>query len=210
MTAPPSLSQPSRAHEQFLEDTKQAAIDSLLGGGGVRGARERRSTATDGIQPVTVFVGTWNVNGKVCSVDDLIAWLGEPAAQLARGDGEAAEAAASPPDAYVVGFQEFVDLNAKNLVSDDLTRRKECRTKVDACLEQLHGEKIDVRVRVGVRIAHVEACREGARRGGCHARIDPWCRHLSGRPPAAACGCHPAGATSSPREQSLSLSTSQP
>ena len=43
----------------------------------------------------------------------------------------------------VIGFQEFVDLNAKNLVKDlldDDKRRKECRARLEAALQQTHGE----------------------------------------------------------------------
>ena len=71
-------------HEQFLEDTKQAAIDTLLSGGS--GLRERRvsSVSVDAgdIEPITLLVGTWNVNGKICSADDLQAWLRAPALKL--------------------------------------------------------------------------------------------------------------------------------
>ena len=123
-------------HEQFLEDTRQAAIDSLLGAG--KGARERResSVASDlDYRPLMLFVGTWNVNGKVCSIAELLAWFRAPWQQL----GSAAPS--EPPSACIIGFQEFVDLNAQNLLIDTAGRRKECRERVQAALHDMYGEK---------------------------------------------------------------------
>ena len=152
-------------HEQFLEDTKQAAIDALLGAGQprmqrTRSARTSRVSRTScASQPLSIFVGTWNNNGKLCSADDLRAWLTEPASKLGGAEG-GAEAPLQPgggspgdsgrsdeggamgsrPAMYVVGFQEFVDLTAKNLISDDASRRKECRSRLEGTLRDIHGE----------------------------------------------------------------------
>ena len=95
-------------HENFLEDTRQLAIDTLLGGGQRAGLRElvrRESHQSDsgrsgGMPPITLYVATWNVNGKVCSPDDLDKWLGE----IAPGEVAAADAP-GPPGMYIIGFQ---------------------------------------------------------------------------------------------------------
>ena len=158
-------------HEQFLEDTKQVAIDALLGVGQPARERQRRAVASrrSGVgtgrhspmpalaQPLTLFVGTWNVNGKVCTPADLTAWLKDPSSKLggsggaARGLGKAsapasaeaaaaAEAAVARPSMYIIGFQEFVDLTAKNLLSQDDKRKKECQTLLATTLSAIHGE----------------------------------------------------------------------
>ena len=157
--------------ENFMEDTKQAAIDSLLGGGSRSGLRERGRSASgiggmlaSDLPPISMFVGTWNVNGKVCTHEDLMSWLTEvPTDRLLGPQSAKAVAAAaggnggggdgdevkehSGPGMYVVGFQEFVDLDAKNLLGDHAARRRECAKKVEGCLERIHGEKY---IEVGV------------------------------------------------------------
>ena len=62
------------------------------------------------------------------------------------GDGDEVKEH-SGPGMYVVGFQEFVDLDAKNLLGDHAARRRECAKKVEGCLERIHGEKY---IEVGV------------------------------------------------------------
>lgn len=76
--------------------------------------------------PISLFVGTWNVNGKVCSDGDLKEWFF--AAGLPAATGEA-------PSACIIGFQEFVALDAKNLLRDDETRKRDCRSRLSRVLE---------------------------------------------------------------------------
>ena len=88
-------------HNTPLAAAWQGAIDTLLcvdrrtpraargaGGGGA------------GRDPVQIFCGTWNVNGKLCSEADLHAWFAH------LGAGQTADGGARmAPDVYVVGFQ---------------------------------------------------------------------------------------------------------
>jgi hypothetical protein len=63
---------------------------------------------------------------------DLFAWFSEPRGSLEAG-------ARGAPAVYVVGFQEFVDLNARSLLTDDVARRQECKARVETVLQRLHG-----------------------------------------------------------------------
>ena len=68
------------------------------------------------VRNMRVFVGTYNVNGKKPS-EALFPWLCSPLEPLmAQG--------AALPDFYVVGFQEIVDLNVQNAVTDANTRER--------------------------------------------------------------------------------------
>ena len=170
-------------HENFLEDTKQVAIDALLGGG-QRGMlrelsreRARSSSLLEGgaRPPISIVVGTWNVNGKVASQDDLMTWLGEIATPLPTSPQQQPPPQPAPPGVYIVGFQEFVDLNAQNLLRDDGGRRKECRARLEACLQSMHGEKY---VEVGVEqmfgvflLVYVRAAIAGLVGGVCHVEV---------------------------------------
>jgi len=90
--------------ETFLEDSRQAAIESLLCGGSGP-ALARQSTNTGGTQAantrgeagdVLLWVGSWNSNGKVVSEADLTRWftsVRDPCDTQAT------------PDVYAVGFQ---------------------------------------------------------------------------------------------------------
>ena len=127
----------SYVQEQLFEDSRQAAIDQLLGVDRrleSLSARSRpRSVSSgpdDSALELRLFVGTWNVNGKSSSVSvsDLKRWL-----SAVEGDGD-------PPQLYAIGFQEFVDLNAQNLLRDDVAKRRECQARVEAALRELHGE----------------------------------------------------------------------
>ena len=133
--------------EHLLEDSRGAAVDSLLAGGmpslarplSSRSAsaceparrRTRSSSAAAGALggPLHVFAGTFNVNGKACSEEDLLAWF---AAGRAPGAGGAPPP--PPPEIYAAGFQEFVDLNAQSIAASmtgaDAARRRECQARI--------------------------------------------------------------------------------
>ncbi len=63
--------------------------------------------------PLTVFIGTWNVNAKTLPAgESLSSWL-------FPSDSVYANPAGQPyADIYVVGFQEMVDLSAVNVAMD--------------------------------------------------------------------------------------------
>ena len=63
-------------------------------------------------QNATLFVGTWNVNAKGKTEDDLTQWLCADWRQTGL------------PDLVCVGFQEIVDLNAVNVAVDNKTQQK--------------------------------------------------------------------------------------
>eukprot|EP00900_Chrysochromulina_parva_P000433 jgi/Chrpa1/10390/Chrysochromulina_OHIO_Genome00020297-RA len=135
-------------NEQFLEDTRQAAIDTLLGAGSERLRRVSSAVGgaeAAGVEPVTLLVGTWNNNGKVGSADEVQAWLQACSTKVSRvppSDESARLLAEEPPGVCILGFQEFVSLDAKNLMlKDHEERRRECRARVLAVLQDLHGER---------------------------------------------------------------------
>ena len=70
---------------------------------------------------------------------DLDAWLAAPHA-AAGGPSEAAD----DVDMYVVGFQEFVDLDAKALLREatdmHAARRRECQARLGAAISRKHGD----------------------------------------------------------------------
>ena len=128
--------------EQLFDDARQSSIDCLLGGGGGPGVRSLRASGGRSLRvesegggdypPLSLFIGTFNVNGKSepkhTTDDDLRAWL----------DAVPTDA---PPDVFAIGFQEFVDLDAKNLIRDDTARRKECEARLDTLVGDAHGER---------------------------------------------------------------------
>ena len=122
-------------HDRLLEDGRGAAIDSLLAGGMPRpeaaaaAVARRRSlsllaqgsaVSVGGGAPLRLFVGTFNVNGKTCDDAGLVAWLSS--ANSSADDAE-------PPDVLVIGFQEFVDLNAQNMLREGGGRRREAQAR---------------------------------------------------------------------------------
>ena len=106
-------------HDRLLDDARGAAVDALLAGGVPRAdaaataAARRRSlsltsvgsTISDGGGgALRLFVGTFNVNGKTCAEEDLLAWLSSGNSSANSGHS-AADADGGPPDVLVVGFQ---------------------------------------------------------------------------------------------------------
>lgn len=111
-------------NNEAVEETKQAAIDCLLGCG--KSIRSPRTHLLGGaLDPLQLFVGTFNSNGKNASAEDLSAWLQQPGV-------------ASPPDMVVLGFQEFVSLNVKNVLVDNDKKRIECQGRLEAVIKQMY------------------------------------------------------------------------
>ena len=126
--------------EQLFDDARQSSIDVAQrrrvrpGSARASGGRSLRVESEGGgdYPPLSLFIGPFNVNGKSepkhTTDDDLRAWL----------DAVPTDA---PPDVFAIGFQEFVDLDAKNLIRDDTARRKECEARLDTLVGDAHGER---------------------------------------------------------------------
>jgi hypothetical protein len=111
-------------NNEAVEETKQAAIDCLLGCG--KPIRSPRTHLLGGaLEPLQLFVGTFNSNGKNASAEDLSAWLQQPGVF-------------SAPDLVVLGFQEFVSLNVKNVLVDNDKKRIECHSRLEAVIKQMY------------------------------------------------------------------------
>ena len=65
-----------------------------------------------------VLVGTWNVNGKKPDLKTVKSWLQHAIAQQPDTEG-VAESEPRMPDIVVVGLQEMVELNPKNIAFSD-------------------------------------------------------------------------------------------
>ncbi|KAK7470419.1 Inositol-1,4,5-trisphosphate 5-phosphatase 1 [Stygiomarasmius scandens] len=115
----------SRAYiNNFQDKGKQTAIDMFLGNlstqrqvtifdpihDSVRAALERRIHEYSSMKKSTIFVGTWNLNGRPPS-ESLLPWL------FPRESIE-------EPDMFVLGFQEIVPLTAQQIVQTDPEKRK--------------------------------------------------------------------------------------
>ncbi|KAJ7490357.1 SacI homology domain-containing protein [Mycena galericulata] len=113
----------SRAYiNNFQDKGKQTAIDMFLGNmsnqrsvtifdpihDSVRIALENRMHEYSSTKQSTVFVGTWNLNGRPPS-EPLLPWL------FPRD---------STPDMFVLGFQEIVPLTAQQIVQTDPEKRR--------------------------------------------------------------------------------------
>jgi len=149
---------------------------------------------------VSVFVGSWNVNGKVMSKDEIMGWL-LPAVKEWGTEG---------PDLYVLGLQEAVELGAMSVLKDtgqgilaDLSDEDAGKSsvmsrwtqEVEAAIAEIFGSKKELsliasRQLVGVVLlvfaspsikslisnVSVEACRTGLRgmagnKGGVAVRL---------------------------------------
>lgn len=114
----------SRAYiNNFQDKGKQTAIDMLLGmmagqrpvvlfdpiGDSVHIALQARVNEYSQPRVLSIFSGTWNLNGKPPD-EDLDAWLFPPDCPTA--------------DIYAIAFQEIVELNAQQILQTDPTKRK--------------------------------------------------------------------------------------
>ncbi|KAG8218684.1 DNase I-like protein [Butyriboletus roseoflavus] len=119
----------SRAYiNNFQDKNKQIAIDMFLGNLNnqtqvnifdpvrdmVRKTLSERISEYSSTRPCTIFVGTWNVNGRPPS-ESLIPWL------YPRD---------SEPDIFVLGFQEIVLLTAQQIIQTDPEKRRAWEHKV--------------------------------------------------------------------------------
>ncbi|KAJ6628885.1 DNase I-like protein [Mycena sp. CBHHK59/15] len=130
----------SRAYiNNFQDKGKQTAIDMFLGNmsnqrsvtifdpihDSVRTALEHRLPEYSSTKQCTLFVGTWNLNGRPPS-ESLLPWL------FPR-DGE--------PDMFVLGFQEIVPLTAQQIVQTDPEKRRVWENRILETLDRRPNKK---------------------------------------------------------------------
>ncbi|KAG5747845.1 hypothetical protein H9Q70_009487 [Fusarium xylarioides] len=113
-------------HNNFLDPSRQITIDMLLGrlvgqapvllfdpiSDFVSTELSKRSSEFTSYNSITIWVGTFNLNGRTEGVDDdLGPWLFPET----LGDAQ--------PDIYVVGFQEIVELSPQQIMNSDPSRK---------------------------------------------------------------------------------------
>ncbi|KAL5007601.1 hypothetical protein ScPMuIL_016407 [Solemya velum] len=148
----------------FLDSSKQEAIDVLLIGSTLRGeladkARSLLSTRSlhapssilHGViqnytkftfpKKVRVAIGTWNVNGGkhfrsiAFKHQSMSDWLLD--CHTASDSGSEADMA-TPVDIFAIGFEEIVDLNASNIMSASTTNAREWQKELQKTLSRDH------------------------------------------------------------------------
>lgn len=122
----------SRAYiNNFQDKGKQVAIDMFLGNLSsqkpvtifdplhdlVNDALDKRLAEYSTTKHCTVFVGTWNLNGKPPSSESLLPWL-FPRSNVPE------------PDLMVLGFQEMVPLTAQQIVQTDPEKKRAWEAKI--------------------------------------------------------------------------------
>ncbi|KAI1150603.1 SacI homology domain-containing protein [Nemania diffusa] len=74
----------------------------------------KRSSEFSSTESITLWVGTFNLNGRTSGIDDdLSPWLWPR------------EISATPPEIFAVGFQEIVELSAQQIMNSDPTRKQQ-------------------------------------------------------------------------------------
>ncbi|KAJ7752739.1 SacI homology domain-containing protein [Mycena maculata] len=134
----------SRAYiNNFQDKGKQTAIDMFLGNmsnqrsvtifdpihDSVREALENRLNEYSSTKQCTVFVGTWNLNGRPPS-ESLLPWL------FPRDS-------AAEPDMFVLGFQEIVPLTAQQIVQTDPEKRRIWEGRILDTLDRRPNKKVN-------------------------------------------------------------------
>lgn len=134
----------SRAYiNNFQDKGKQIAIDMFLGNlsnqtqvtifdpihDSVRAALDARLSEYSTTRTCTIFVGTWNLNGR-SPTESLLPWL-FPRESLPE------------PDLMVLGFQEIVPLTAQQIVQTDPEKKRIWETKIVETLDRRPNKKCD-------------------------------------------------------------------
>lgn len=134
----------SRAYiNNFQDKGKQIAIDMFLGNlnnqtqvtifdpihDSVRAALDARLSEYSTTKTCTIFVGTWNLNGRPPS-ESLLPWL-FPRETL------------PDPDVMVIGFQEIVPLTAQQILQTDPEKKRVWENKILETLERRPNKKCD-------------------------------------------------------------------
>ncbi|KAI0750962.1 inositol polyphosphate phosphatase [Daedaleopsis nitida] len=135
----------SRAYiNNFQDKGKQVAIDMFVGNlstqrqvtifdpihDSVRAALENRLPEYSTTKQCTIFVGTWNLNGRPPSSESLLPWL------FPRPN-------TPDPDIFALGFQEIVPLTAQQIVQTDPEKRRMWEAKILDTLERRPNKKND-------------------------------------------------------------------
>ncbi|OBZ76240.1 Inositol-1,4,5-trisphosphate 5-phosphatase 1 [Grifola frondosa] len=133
----------SRAYiNNFQDKGKQTAIDMFVGNistqmqvtifdpihDSVRAALEHRLSEYSTTKQCTVFIGTWNLNGRPPSSESLLPWLfPRPSSQ--------------EPDMFALGFQEIVPLTAQQIVQTDPEKKRMWEAKIMDTLDRRPNKK---------------------------------------------------------------------
>ncbi|KAI0321997.1 SacI homology domain-containing protein [Amylostereum chailletii] len=137
----------SRAYiNNFQDKGKQTAIDMFLGNlssqqqvsifdpihDSVRAVLEQRVNSLpeySSTRPCSIFVGTWNLNGRPPS-ESLLPWL-MPRENIVD------------PDMFVIGFQEIVPLTAQQIVQTDPEKKRIWENRIMETLDRRPNKKSD-------------------------------------------------------------------
>ncbi|KAI7882994.1 DNase I-like protein [Lichtheimia hyalospora FSU 10163] len=121
----------------FQDKAKQEVIDQLLGklvgqqeilihdpiSDSVSKLMVKRLKEYSTRRKVSIFCGTYNLNGKSFKGESLEPWL----SQHSQWDGE-------EPDIYAVGFQEIVELSPQQVMTTDAEKRKVWEQEIEKTL----------------------------------------------------------------------------
>ncbi|KAL1944314.1 hypothetical protein VTO73DRAFT_3499 [Trametes versicolor] len=133
----------SRAYiNNFQDKGKQAAIDMFVGNlstqrqvtifdpihDSVRAALENRLSEYSTTKQCTIFIGTWNLNGRPPPTESLLPWL------FPRPN-------TPEPDMFALGFQEIVPLTAQQIVQTDPEKKRVWEAKIIDTLERRPHKK---------------------------------------------------------------------
>ncbi|KAL7802370.1 SacI homology domain-containing protein [Trichoderma aethiopicum] len=126
-------------HNNFVDPSRQITIDMLLGllvgqspvhlfdpiSDFVSLELARRSEEFTSYKNISIWVGTFNLNGRTEGIDhDLSPWLFPPSL------------GSSQPEIYVVAFQEIVELSPQQIMNSDPTRKSLWEAAVKRALNQ--------------------------------------------------------------------------
>ncbi|KAG5929728.1 hypothetical protein E4U42_004887 [Claviceps africana] len=136
-------------HNNFIDPSRQVTIDMLLGrlvqqspvhlfdpiSDFVSAELARRSDEYTSSETITIWTGTFNLNGRTDGIDhDLSPWL-----------FGASTGGSEQPDIYAVAFQEIVELSPQQIMNSDPSRKHLWEAAVKRALNQrqagLGGER---------------------------------------------------------------------
>ncbi|KAI1134552.1 SacI homology domain-containing protein [Hypoxylon sp. FL0543] len=132
----------------FADKARQNTIDMLLGrlvgqapvhlfdpiSDFIAGELNKRSAEYSSLENITIWVGTFNLNGRTNGIDeDLSPWLFPK------------KLGSTQPEIMAVGFQEIVELSAQQIMNSDPTRKQLWERAIKKTLnnraKQIGGEK---------------------------------------------------------------------
>lgn len=130
-------------HNNFVDPSRQLTIDMLLGrlidqapvdlfdpiSDYVSAELNKRSDEFTKVESISIWAGTFNLNGKTEGLNhDLSPWLFPPAIK------------AQLPDIYVVAFQEIVELSPQQIMNSDPSRKYLWEQAVQRTLNQRQSD----------------------------------------------------------------------